>query len=57
MALNAEETWLLINVETRPSIAVETWPSLGRDFWNVKIALDALRRERRRRLGRVSGSD
>ena len=48
-------SWLMF--EMRPSLTVETRSSLRRDFRNTKIALDASRRERRRYLGHVSGSN
>jgi len=51
------ETWLLIAVETRLLIAIKTRPSMRCGSWDAKIALDASRRERMCRLGRVSGFD
>ena len=48
-ALNAEETRLLMDVETWPS-----WPLFRRDSWNAEIALDAFGREYKHLLGHVS---
>ena len=64
-ALNAKETQLWIDVETRPLIDEETQPLIDIEMrpllrhssWNMETVLDASRRERKRRLGCMYGSN